>query len=220
MNKIIISAVALATTFLVASCGGADKPVQQEVQAAATASGESVSMQIDPASSSVNWHAKKVTGEHKGTIKITAGELKTEQGKPVAGNFTIDMGSIAVGDIQDPVQNAKLTGHLKSDDFFSAEKHPQGKFEIVGVEAIDGAATGSPNYKIKGNLTIKGITNPIEFPAVIQTNENGLTASGDVELDRTLWDIRFLSGKFFKGLGDKVIYDTFSVKFDIKAYKG
>ena len=42
-------------------------------------------------------------------------------------------------------------------------------------------------------------------------------ASGTAKVDRTKWDIRYGSGKFFEGLGDKMIYDEFDISFDIVA---
>ena len=219
MNKIIISAITLAS-LLVASCNSGNKSEDQKPEQAATAGAGAVSFNIDTTKSKVNWLAKKVTGQHNGTIKVVSGELKTEDGKVVAGKFDIDLNSINILDLTDPAVNAKLLGHLKSDDFFSTATHPKGTFEITSVEPLTGAADGKSNALVKGNLTLMGIAKPVEFPAVIKTEGDVLTASGAVELDRTLWDIRYGSGKFFPGIGDKMIYDTFKVEFALSAVKG
>ena len=105
----------------------------------------------------------------------------------------------------------KLDGHLKSDDFFSVEKHPIATFRVKSVD------TSGTKSSIKGDLTIKGITHEVEFPVETKMVDGTLTASGTAKLDRTKWDIRFRSGKFFTDLGDNLIYDEFEVKFDLVA---
>ncbi|MFM2285794.1 MAG: hypothetical protein RLZZ543_1291 [Bacteroidota bacterium] len=112
--------------------------------------------------------------------------------------------------------NAKLLGHLKSDDFFSVEKNPEAQFEIVKVEAASDAASGN-NSTVTGNLTIKGIAKSITFPANITIEPAQLTAKAEFNIDRTEWDIKYGSGKFFQDLGDKMINDEFTVKFNLTA---
>ena len=72
---------------------------------------------------------------------------------------------------------------------------------------------------ITGNLLIKGISNEVTFPAEITMDGDTLTATAQLELDRTLWDIKFRSGKFFSDLGDSLIHDTFTLDLSIKASK-
>jgi polyisoprenoid-binding protein YceI len=105
-----------------------------------------------------------------------------------------------------------LVGHLKSDDFFSVEKHPVSKFEIKDVKHKSGN-----QYTLTGDLTIKDITHPVSFDAAVDVKDKQLTAKGKMEVDRTLYDIKFRSGRFFSGLGDNLIYDTFTLDFDIVA---
>ena len=57
---------------------------------------------------------------------------------------------------------------------------------------------------------------PVEFPAKVTIANGEAEATGTVALDRTKWDIRYGSGKFFQGLGDKLIYDEFEVTFVVK----
>jgi polyisoprenoid-binding protein YceI len=140
-----------------------------------------------------------------------AGELMIDNGKLSGGRFEIDFKSITVLDLKDEEMNKKLTGHLKSEDFFSADKHPVGAFEITGV-----TENGS-NYTIKGNMTIKGITKEISFPANLKVENNKATAEASIELDRTEWDIKYGSGKFFENLGDKMIYDKFNLTIKLSA---
>ena len=168
---------------------------------------------VDSKVSKMEWVGKKVTGQHNGTVTVDGGEVTVEDGMITGGTLYIDMTSIVVEDIKDPETNGKLKGHLMSDDFFSVENHPKAKLVITKVEKK------GDKYHIHGDLTIKGITSKVEIPASI-TMENGkLVAIGETEIDRTNYDIRFRSGKFFDDLGDKMIYDNFVVKFKVGAKK-
>ena len=175
---------------------------------------------VDPAKSNVVWDGKKVTGAHNGTIKLANGAIQVDKNKVTGGTIEMDMNSIVDLDIKDQEYNQKLIGHLKSDDFFSVEKHPRATFKITNVTPIKGAKAGEPNYNVGGNLTIKGITNPITFPAQITMNGNIVAAKSEaVTLDRTKWDIRYGSKSFFANIGDKAIMDDFTVQFNVVASK-
>jgi polyisoprenoid-binding protein YceI len=215
MKKSIFALTVVVAT-LFASCGGSSVKTE-DGQAAAEAGAGAVAYKLDAASSSVEWTAKKVTGQHNGTVAIKSGELKAEAGKLTAGKFAMDMTAIKVVDITDAETNGKLAGHLNSDDFFATAKNPESTFEIVSVEPIANAAAGAPNYTVKGNLTIKGIAKAITFPATITMDEKELKANAQFDIDRTEWDIKYGSGKFFQDLGDKMINDAFNVKFNIVA---
>jgi polyisoprenoid-binding protein YceI len=172
---------------------------------------------VNTEKSQVFWTGKKVTGEHTGTLSIKGGQVNVENGIPVSASFDLDFTTIACTDITDEGTNAKFVGHLKSDDFFAAEKFPVGKFEAVSFTPIAGAKDREANYTIKGNLTIKGITNEIEFPAFISTKGDALVANGKATFDRSKFDIRFGSSSFFEGLGDKAIYDDVELTFVLSA---
>ncbi len=170
---------------------------------------------IDTEKSKIIWVGKKVTGEHTGTIALAEGGLQVKSKKITGGSFTIDMTSITDTDITNPGGNERLVNHLKSDDFFSSEKHPQATFVISTVTSI-----GKDEHKIKGNLTIKGITNEIEFTAAIQPAGKQLIAKAKILVDRTKFDIKFRSGNFFENLGDKVIEDNFELNVELVATQG
>jgi len=175
---------------------------------------------VDASQSKVAWNGKKVTGEHNGTINIVGGSFQVAKNKVVGGAVDIDMNSIVNLDITDKEFNQKLVGHLKSDDFFSAEKHPKATFKITSLTPIKGAKAGAANYTANGNLTIKGITKPVTFPVSVAVNGNTITAKSDaVVLDRTKWDIRYGSKSFFANIGDKAIHDDFTVQFNVVAKK-
>ncbi|MGZ3649705.1 MAG: YceI family protein [Bdellovibrionota bacterium] len=168
---------------------------------------------VDTKTSTVGWEGRKLGGVHHGELKLKDGALKVENGALVSGDVTIDMTSLKDEDLTDSEMNAKLVNHLKSDDFFSIEKNPTSHLKITKVEQKDGKTL------ISGDLTIKGITKPITFPATVTVEKNKLSAKGDMEVDRTMYDIKFRSLKFFANIGDKVIKDQFGVTVDIKASK-
>jgi polyisoprenoid-binding protein YceI len=168
--------------------------------------------QVDSKNSKLLWTAHKVTGEHAGTINISSGTLNVENAALQSGSFKLDTRSIAVTDIKDADSNAKLVGHLKSDDFFAVEKYPSADFQITGIKPH-----GNNQYDLTGKLTIKGIINDINFPATIKVDKDKLTATAKLKIDRTKYDIKFRSKNYFENLGDKAIYDDFELDISLLA---
>jgi polyisoprenoid-binding protein YceI len=160
--------------------------------------------------SKVEWKARKVTGAHNGVVDIKSGHVEVDGEKVNDGSFEIDMTTIVNLDIKKEDMNKKLIGHLKSDDFFAVAKFPTSNFNISSV-----TNTADNNYTIKGDLTIKGITHEIEFPATIHKSGNGYHVSAEFQIDRSKWDVKFHSAKFFQNLGDKLIYDEIDYKLDL-----
>jgi polyisoprenoid-binding protein YceI len=160
---------------------------------------------VNKTASSIGWLAKKVTGQHNGTIGISAGTLNVDGNKLVGGNFTIDMKTIKDLDLTDPASNQKFVGHITSGDFFEIEKFPTATFAITNVS----------KKSITGNLTIKGITKSITFPAKISVKGGKVTAKADITIDRTDFNIRYGSKKFFESIGDKAIYDDFALTISL-----
>ena len=162
--------------------------------------------------SNVDWVGKKVSGQHTGTINIKEGSISLHDGHLSGGTVIMDMSSIAVTDITAEQGGDKLKGHLNSPDFFDAAKHQTATLTINSYKLEKGSS-----YVVAGTLSIKGITKPISFPATIELKDGKLAAYAEVKVDRTLYDIKYGSGKFFEGLGDKMIDDEFIVKFKIAA---
>ena len=172
---------------------------------------------VDTKSSQAEWVGRKVTGQHNGAINIKSGMLHLEDGKLVGGEFEIDMTTIVNHDVEDEEWRTKLVNHLKSDDFFSVDKFPVAVFKITHVEST--TDEDGNNYLIRGGLTIKGITHPIEFPAKVEINGDKISATAAITVDRAKHDIRFRSGSFFENLGDKLIYDEFTINVDLVVFK-
>jgi polyisoprenoid-binding protein YceI len=162
---------------------------------------------INVEKSSINWVGEKITGSHTGTINFSEGYVEMTDGKLSGGKFVVDMTTINVTDLEAGNGKEKLEGHLNSDDFFGVKNHPTATFTIKT------AAEKSPGvYGVSGDLTIKGKTNPIAFDLKM----NGSMASTKLVIDRTKYDIRYGSGSFFDNLGDKTIYDEFTLDIKIQ----
>lgn len=220
MKKLIYSSLVMAALmFSGVSLTSATFPETGKIHVAKTKTtkvAKAVSYKVDATASTLTWNAKKVTGEHNGNVKITKGDLMVEKNKVTGGIIELDMTSIS-----DVDNSARLVNHLKSDDFFSSEKFPVSTFKISRVTPIKGAGAGSANYTVAGNLTIKGITKPLSFPATIDVKNNLITAkSENVKINRLEYDIKFRSLSFFSDIGDKAIEDTFTVKFNLVAKPG
>ncbi len=153
----------------------------------------------------LSWLGEKVLGQHTGTVRLKSGWLQWNENRIVSGEFLVDMTSI-----KDDDSNATLEKHLRSDDFFGVENHPASRLEITESSSFENG-TGT----VKGKLTIKGITNPVEFKATIQKSEEGTRFYSNIIVDRSKYNVRYGSGSFFSNLGDKTIYDEFKIKVNL-----
>ena len=225
MKKIVLScAVILALT--VASCknnnANAEQAVEQAadqaaaaVEQAATAVMVSGTYTVEP-SSVVEWVGKKPTGQHTGTIGLQSGSLTLDNGK-VTGDFTIDMNSITVTDITEADGKLDLEAHLKgtgkedgADHFFNVKTYPTGTFKLT---SFDGA-------NVTGDLTLKGKTKTISFPATLTITDNEVTLeSKPFEINRVDFGVNYASKSVFGDLKDKFINDEIELVVKVKAKK-
>lgn len=166
---------------------------------------------VDAAKSTLNWKAEKITGFHEGTIAVKSGTLKIEKDKITSGSFSINMTAIADLDLTDAEYNKKLIGHLSSPDFFDVAKFPEALFTITKPVDVTKSVT-----EVHGTLMIKGISKPLTFKTVIKKDGNSyIFNANSIVVDRTSYDIKYGSGSFFSDLGDKVIYDQFTIKLKL-----
>jgi polyisoprenoid-binding protein YceI len=172
---------------------------------------------INSSGSQVEWIGYKPTGQHNGTVAVKSGTLFVKDNTPVGGEFVLDMQSLKVLDIQDPEYNGKLTGHLRSADFFDVDNNPEAKFVITQIVRSNESKTG---YTLTGNLTIKGITKSIGFFADVNTNGDSVSSlTPEFTIDRADFDIKFKSKKFFNDLKDDFIHDEITLAIKLNASK-
>ena len=172
---------------------------------------------IDPDQSLVEWAGRNPYTKHDGTIGLSAGEIRIENGLP-NGAFTIDMNAIEnrslAGDELQPV----LIDHLKSDDFFFSRMFPTATFRIDRGRILDEARLSAPNLEIQGELTLRGITAGLDFHATaFQGPDRTIVARAQIELDRTRWKIIYGSARFFENLGMHLVFDHISIDVKITA---
>ncbi|MCJ8165446.1 YceI family protein [Pontibacter sp. E15-1] len=187
---------------------------------------------VDTTKSEVTWIGSKMTGRHNGVFRIKSGELYMDNGLLTGGKFVMDVANTASMDKSiDAESNRKLTTHLRSADFFDVERFPTATFEMTGIARIDStgeqaaanaakpAATygefrlKNPTHRITGNLTIKGQTKSVSFPARV-TMDSLLHAKANFNIDRTQWGLVYRSDR---SLGDKTIYPEVNIGIDLVA---
>jgi YceI-like domain len=141
-------------------------------------------------------------------LRFIDGVFLLRQGQLEDARFQIDMKSLACEDIKDAEINQILIQHLASDDFFDVVKYPIAKFQLSAAEVLPPGTAGSPNYKLTGRLTLKGVTDQVTFPAIVgQPDFETIAAQAHLDFDRTRWDVQYGSGKFFAFLGKHLVND-------------
>lgn len=174
---------------------------------------------LQPQLSTLGWEGKAVTHGHNGTMQFSSGELLVKGNAVVGGTVTVDMKTMKATDIKDAESHGKFVGHMSSDDFFGVSTYPTSVFKIVSVTPIKGAAKDADNATITGDMTIKGVTQRISFPAKVGVKDGVAAATGKVTIDRTKFGLKYGSKTFFDSIGDKAINDTFDLTFNVIAKK-
>lgn len=205
MKSLIQFSTIMLLIGLMASCkSDSKKPAANDPAKPATTAGAEV-YKIVPGTL-VNWGGRKLGGGHVGTIKVSGGQFNVVNNALSGGNFTIDMSSLACTDLDEKSGKGKLEGHLKSPDFFDVAKYPTAKFEITKVVAVK----NNPNitHNIFGNLTLKDVTKNIGFNTKLAIAKGSIIAMvPNFKIDRTAFNVKYGSKKFFDNLKDKAIAD-------------
>ena len=160
--------------------------------------------------STIKWTGKEITTKsHYGTLDLKEGSVYVNNDGIISGNVLVDMNSINCLDMLGRGKN-RLEGHLRSDDFFDVNSYPEANLNFTSWRVND---LGKILYK--GDLTIKNITHPITFSGSIKKNDIGYRSTINLSFDRTLYEIKFRSGKYFNDLGDKLILDNIDIEAEI-----
>lgn len=205
-----------------------DKATTSEAQEVSSNEDEAWKVKVND--SKIEWIGTKVSGYHTGVVPIKDGDLKVKDGAVTGGRFVMDVANLTVSGPKgvDAESNTKLLGHLKSADFFDVEKHPEATFELTSLKAFEGSVkdtadprqeeineykVGNPTHTISGNMTIKGVTKNIEFPARITVSGDNAEAIAKFNIDRKQWGI------VYPGKPDDLIRDEVHLGISIKAGK-
>jgi polyisoprenoid-binding protein YceI len=239
MKFLKTSGLFVATALVLASCGNNTETVETtEAQEVGEAVGET--LQINAAASEVNWRGYKPTGQHYGIIPITSGEVTVDGNEVTGGNFVFNITQLEVHDLEaGSDSHGKLSGHLQSEDFFDASNYPEATFEITAIEAFasgdsienkeefvsdntpksaDEQMVANPTHWVSGNLTMRGTTKNIKFPAAVSVSNGSVSAQAGFNIDRTEWGLMYgdEAGAVNKAQ-DQFIYNTVSVGFNVSA---
>jgi len=239
MKLLKLPALLIGISLMLASCGKSSDTVETS-DAVDVSEGLGQVLEIDPSTSVMSWRGYKPGGQHFGSIPMTSGELLLEADVITGGKFVFDIKGLTIGDIPETDESyGKLYGHLLSADFFDAENHPEATFEITSVEAYSGSdvivnkeefatdntpkkdselAPSNPTHWISGNLTMRGTSKNIKFPATVLISNGSVSAKAGFNIDRTVWGLSYGDeSTAVNKAKDKFIYNTVSLELDVKS---
>ena len=204
--------VILAGLLIFSGCSTATKPVEKNNASLIKQSSKFTdgSYTVDTANSQLVWQASKIVGDDRtGTVDIKSGVLSLNNNSTSTGSFVIDMKTI-----KESSDTLPLIQHLESSAFFDVANFPESKLEITKMVP---ESSESNKYLVEGNLTIKDKTNPISFETEVSTENDIVKMLSHFSIDRTKWDVKFGSNKFFDKLGDKAIKDDIGYTINLTA---
>lgn len=230
----------IAASALLFSCGSKGSTVETSDAKAVATADDATEIAVNTAASHVTWIGSKPAGKHNGTIAISGGDISLKGNEIVAGKFTIDITSLKSLDMEEGSEYyGKLVGHLMSGDFFDAENHPEATFEITGASVFNQASLDAdkaeyetdnkpaslsevmvenPTHFISGNLTMRGTTKNITFPASVSIENGVVKAKANFNIDRTEWGLMYGNeASVADKAKDSFIYDTVNVGFELEA---
>jgi polyisoprenoid-binding protein YceI len=161
---------------------------------------------ITPPNSKIEFIGSKVTGSHNGSFEKFNGEIAYVNNDPTKShvNITMDVNSIQTDD-------PGLTKHLLTPDFFDVAKFPQATF--VSTEIKPGGDKGA-SHTVTGNLTLRGVTKAVTFPATIAVTPETAIVDANFAINRKDFGINYA------GAADNLIRDDVVLKLTIRAGKG
>ena len=210
--KFKIFVVAALSIFLLSCAKKRKKPAEDSNQSKNTITAiiREGTYTVNVDSSTVKWTGKEITTDsHYGTLGLKQGAVEVSSAGIVRGNVVVDMNSIQCLDMSGRGKT-KLEGHLRSDDFFGVQSYPEAALSFTSL-----SAETSEKIDFTGDLTIKNITHPITFSGLLHQTGNSYSATIHFSFDRTLYDVKYRSGKYFKDLGDKLILDDIDIVAEI-----
>lgn len=163
--------------------------------------------------SDVHWWGYKVAkteaSSHDGTINVKSGNIIVKGNKVVGGSFVLDMTTISATDVEGKTKE-KLDGHLKNGDFFEVDKFPTAQFVITSIAKNSDKIY---NSNVTGNLTVKGKTNTITFPAKLAVSKGVASIVTDkFAFDRQKFDVAYKSSA-----QDVFVKDDIDMKVKVSA---
>lgn len=190
MKKVILSALMVSAVMVSCSDNGTKTEAKDAVAVEVTQTETTQSYAMVAEGSRVDWRASHLGGVQPrfGKIMLKSAEVMTTDNAVTNATVVMDMNNFTVENFEDQESIDKLSGHLKSDDFFKVAAHPVSTFELTSIEAQE----GDYNSKITGNLTILDATKSISFNAnVMVTDASVSIKSEDFVVNRTDWGLTY-----------------------------
>lgn len=175
---------------------------------------------FDIENSRLEWIGRNLNNRHIGQLAVLEGELVIAAGVPSAGRIIVAMHALTNFDLQDASYRDMLISHLKSDDFFAVDRFPTASLMLTGWKAHPDVFPEAPSGIATGELSIKGISRPVHFPAIAAPQPDGsIKIHAAFDIDRTLWGVLYGSCKYFERLGMHLVHDTVSLELFAVARK-
>lgn len=207
-TRLLPLALLLVLVAAVAGCANpADGKTEAEVgdaveSGAATAAESAGETYVIGDGSTITWVGSKVTGSHDGGFNEFDGEIVVVDGDPAKSTVTVNIDATSIW-----ADNDRLTGHLKSDDFFAVETYPTATFQSTSIEKTE------DGYAVTGNLDLHGVVKSVTFPAQITVDGDSVSAQAEFVLKRFDWGI------VYPGKPDDLIRDEVVINLNLQATK-
>ena len=218
-NIYLLVAIAFISLSAISCKDKTNKAETSEAKEVVEASENASLYNADATKSVIHWTGSKPAGKHTGTLHLFSGSIAVVNRDVQSGEFVINMNSLTNTDM-DGDGKASLESHLKGleddskKDFFNVTDYPTAKFELTNVTGEGG------KVMVNGNLTIKNITQNIEFPATVSfPGDTMFLKSDSFTIDRTKWGVNFMSKTIFSDLKDKFIDDDIELTIELHANK-
>ena len=172
---------------------------------------------IDTNRSTIEWAGRNPNSRHVGTVEISEGVITSKEGS-FSGTIEIDMNSIHNVNLEGDELQPVLEAHLKSDDFFFTSMFPKATLKIKEAVPIEHGSQTTPNYLVKGELSLRGVSASLDFDATVSlADENTLLLEAHFDIDKTRWNAIYGSSRFFEHLGMHKVFDLISLQLNIIA---
>jgi polyisoprenoid-binding protein YceI len=220
MNKLVIVVLSLAAFLAACTDPAANKPKAQTDAATTTATTvapsnstatvptlttdtKGTALPISPENSKIEFTGSKVTGKHDGGFNTFKGTIDLVNNKPEESRVSVEIETNSIYS-----DDEKLTGHLKSADFFDVEKFPKATF--VSTKIVPDTA-GAGSYTVTGDFDLHGQKKSITFPAKIAVTDSEVAVDAEFSINRKDFGI------VYAGKTDDLIRDAVVIRLNLKS---
>ncbi|WP_258103996.1 YceI family protein [Marinoscillum sp. MHG1-6] len=228
--------VIIIISIFIISCQGKQSGAVQYESPDAVDFPEADTLAVNLKKSVITWIGSKPTGQHDGMIDLSEGMVLVSDGEVIGGKITMNIPSIEIMNLEDdPEAKEKLKTHLLSKDFFDTTNYKTGEFFVTGITPFDSSyqienkvefpskfepeaaanfLVKEANYIVEGNLTLRGTTQGVKFPAKIHNNNGVWSIEAKFNIDRTIWGLSYGDeASLIDKAKDQFIYNTVNTGF-------